>query len=489
VGNGNRVYVEISYVNSSATLAGLLYTYDPTTNPATLLGSVPVPYISSYSTTLQIFGNLLLCGTDVFALGGALPQLLVHLPLLSILDVDPSTNRLLGIGQEGIRIVDLTDPQNPKLSAAASSPVYTPSGALAPGDVFLSTSDGLDAFAVTWTNGPQYVTGFGGIDAWDLKLQGNLLFSAQSRSGLTEGAANIFNVYNIASGSPNLVGSYSDVSQDGAAVEISGSYAYLLCTNDLVVLNISNPSSPAKVASVPVGGVAMTLSGNKLFISSQQQSPTLVTVDISNPQSPTIIGQITTGILAYDVDVNGSLLAAALGSEGVALYDLTNPASPVQRWISTDGVPVYGVRWSGNLLYTACGESGLVIRDASSPTAPVSLGSNDLNGYIYGAFPFARSVFLGDLTDKIVYVGTDTSAAVFGLDVRDLQNPRVINMIPYGILLYGNDEGEIINSMAYSNGYLIVAGGGLGMPAMAMLAVNTPGNVVLRLPSQKQNPN
>jgi uncharacterized protein (TIGR03437 family) len=484
IGNGQRLYFAYSTYNDGYT--GQLVTYDLTVSPPAMLSSVN---ITTQFPTLRLMGNLLLCGTDVYTLDGNTPQLASHLPLELLYDTDASRLRVLGWGMEGMRIVDLTDPSSPRISAATSVltlgfPYHML--ALAPGDTFMFANGELETYPIAWTGGPQYLTSIGGSGVpYDQKSRGNLLFLAGSITDFQGATYNpsILEVYDLTNiADPQLIGAYQNTTEGADAVQLNGNYAFLLCDNDFVVLDISNPATPTKVASIPVGGVALTLAGTKAIIGSlNNNAAALVVVDISNPTAPAVVAQLPIGYTPYALALNGSTLAVAGISGGLYLYDISNPLTPVVLWNSTDGVPVWDVVWLGNLLYTASDKQGLVVREVSNPRAPVTLSSTALGNYaFYEVFdPYVFTALSVYVSGNVAWVGTtDSLAAVLGLDVRDPANPRVIH-----VMYYGTSLDEIV-TMIGSLGDTFVVGGAydLSFESTALVSIASPGNAIRPAP-------
>ena len=482
VGSESRLY--LSYVNPYG--VGQLFTYDLTASPPALLNATKITVTIAFAPTLQWFGSLLLCGTNVYALDGAgVPQLLSQVPLWTIFDTDASRHRVMGwAGIDGLRVVDLTNPHSPQASAATPFLAFEPpSMALAPGDTFMAANNGeLETYSVTWKGGPEYLSSFGGLGInSDQKSRGNLVFLAETLGDVQGGTFDpkIFKIFDVANNNPRLIGDYEDPTQNANAVQLIGNYALLSCDNDLVVLNIANPAAPTKVTSLPVAGLALTLSGSRAILGSiENNTPTLVTIDVSNPAAPTILGKTQLDNPAYEFALNGNILAVSAGLGGVYLYDVSNPVAPVKLWNSTNGMAAWQAAWSGSLLYVASDFEGLTIWDATNPGSPVMIGSNGLVNYQSPYVPLALTVYV---SGNVAWVGTDNSyATVFGLDVRDPTNPRVIHL-----MRYGNAVGDQpVTTIGTVGSDLLIGGNFQTSASMNLISANPPGNVIRPIPPQ-----
>ena len=57
----------------------------------------------------------------------------------------------------------------------------------------------------------------------------------------------------------------------------------------------------------------------------------LMLVDISNPSSPTLAGSYDTNDYADGVSVSGNYAYVANGSDGLVIVDISNPSSPILK--------------------------------------------------------------------------------------------------------------------------------------------------------------
>jgi len=482
IGDDSRLF--LAYTNFDQT--GQLFVYDMTVSPMALLSTID---IDAYSPALYLFGNTLVCGTTVYTLSGSSPQLAAQLPISDVSDADPARLRVLGPALGGMRIVDLTNPNSPRVSAATPFLEFNPPYMrLAPGDTFIAVNGELETYSVVWTGGPQNLSTFGdSATNWDQKSRGNLVFLAQGLYnflGLID--PRIFEVYDVTNtANPQLIGTYQDSTQSANAVQISGNYAFLACDNDFVVLDISNPATPTRVASLPIGGITLALSGTHMIIGElQNETSELVIVDISVPTAPVVAGRLSLSNPAYGIALNGATMAVGTAPGGLSLYDISNPSAPAILWSAADGIPVWAVAWSGNLLYAASDQRGLIIWDASNPRLPIYLGSNNLTDYQFNYFPccvYTPTAISVYLSGGMAWVGTTNSyGTLFGLDVRNSASPRVINFMRYGAEI----DGDAVTSIGTVGGNLLTGGSYASFTSMNLISIDPPGNTIRPAPPQ-----
>lgn len=183
----------------------------------------------------------------------------------------------------------------------------------------------------------------------DLVITGDLVLTANGAAGV-----DVVDASNPAA--PVVVGSV-DTPSHAMGIDVSGTIACVADDNGgLQVIDFSNPSSPMIVGSLPVfdqqgdpsQAVDVTIIGNNAYVVvrgntfSFSPSTSVIVVDISNPSSPTLINTINTGIgsaVHRRIDSDGDLLAvltshydSATGSfpnHSCMLVDVSNPMAPV----------------------------------------------------------------------------------------------------------------------------------------------------------------
>jgi hypothetical protein len=139
-----------------------------------------------------------------------------------------------------------------------------------------------------------------------------------------------------------------NILQHADSVSISGNYAYVTASysNRLAVIDISNPHSPAIVASLldgtaqaPAGTldfpVDVVAQGGYAYVADQIDPGRLTVVDVSNPSSPVVAGSVTSGAMsgAYRVRARDhDVFVSAADASSVSEVDVSDPAAP--RFVS-----------------------------------------------------------------------------------------------------------------------------------------------------------
>lgn len=235
---------------------------------------------------------------------------------------------------------------------------------------------------------------------------------------------------------PALVGTLDHADLAGShCVTVDDGFAYVAANtaDRLVVVDVSTPSAPSHVASV---ANATSLSaptwvakiGNYAYVLNGFNSLYTTVVDVSTPASPTVVGSVNT-----NVGNNRSVLAsdgsycysAHNGTNGpFSVTDVTTPTAPtVVGTISASSVTNGGAvlyPGSGDYVYLDRGSEGgfhaLVVIDVSTPASPVVAGS------VLTGFNIFHMVKLGDW---VYSHGFDNAPGLCAFNVADPTHPRL----------------------------------------------------------------
>jgi hypothetical protein len=241
---------------------------------------------------------------------------------------------------------------------------------------------------------------------------------------------------------------------DAQFVRLAGANVVVGQYDRLCLLNVSVPTRPAVVGSYDTGyGLkALEVAGQYAY-ATVTGSGGLLIVNISNPARPTRAGmypyQPEIQVSDYpDYDYLETTVLRVVGQRAylsttnqmgsLEIVDVANPAQP--RRLGDYGVSVAGLGVSGDLAYLCrqnpCLQSHLEVVDLKDPTQPVSLGSCDLPG----------STLRGlQVVGSYVYVAD----ALTGLGVMDISHPAQPNMVgafnPYGEAV----EVQVVGDLAF----------------------------------------
>jgi hypothetical protein len=157
---------------------------------------------------------------------------------------------------------------------------------------------------------------------------------------------------------------------------IAGTYAYVLCSRGLVVVDLNNPLQPQIVAEVgePLlrNARAVTVIFRYAFLVDDEG---MKVVDVTFPSRPRAIPSARVPIAeAHDIYVARTYAYIAAGKQGVVIVDVERPESPVLDQVydadgqinDARGVKV-GFTNASLFLYVADGRNGLRVLQLTSP--------------------------------------------------------------------------------------------------------------------------
>jgi hypothetical protein len=257
--------------------------------------------------------------------------------------------------------------------------------------------------------------------------------------------------------SPRELGSspaFSDFVRD---IAVSGTVAYVAAGGaGLRVLDVSDPAHPAEIGSLQSRGYAegVAVSGTTVCVAHGPYG--LRVIDVSNPRSPTEIGSAFTRNYAFKVAMDGRYAYVAAAGAGLLIGDLANPAEPSEgATLATPGY-AFGLAVSGNTVYVAGGWEGLLTVDVTSKSQPRLLGQLQTASWAVGV----------TVSGTLAYV----AAALSGLRVMNISDPVRPTEVG-GLAVVGGDAAgvAVAGTIAY------VADRNWGLEAVD---VSAPGNPV-----------
>ena len=156
-------------------------------------------------------------------------------------------------------------------------------------------------------------------------------------------------------------------------VALHGGYAYLAdSAGALLIVDVSNPQTPQRIASYPLTQPLDTLcieQGRAYLVSGKYLS----ILDVSNLQTPQQLASFTLPSEATAVQVADGYAYLALPKTGLSILDVRDPTSihEVGRFRGE----VHDLAMAQGRAYLANGATGLTVLDISQPQAPRWMGS------------------------------------------------------------------------------------------------------------------
>ncbi len=240
------------------------------------------------------------------------------------------------------------------------------------------------------------------------------------------------------------------------AVEVQGDYAYLNSGGGILVLDISDSTSPTRIGGISAPGRVngLFLKDSCLYVatgSADGDCASLALVNVSDPAYPYLEGQYNfyTSYGAEDVYVTGPYAYVAFGS-GLRIINVANPANLYE--VGYYANPVAAVHVLDSLVYAACGSS-LRIINVADPASPYEVGYCDTPGGAEGLY----------VLDSLAYVAS-YYAGLRVINVADPTNPYELG--------YYDTPGQACG-VYVSGSYAYVADGTAGL---RVINVSNPAN-------------
>jgi hypothetical protein len=156
---------------------------------------------------------------------------------------------------------------------------------------------------------------------------------------------------------------------------VSGSHAFIGSTNDIDVLDISNPSQPSLLSSLPLPSALIPskieMSGNLLYIHSSV--PGIGVIDVSDPSHLQVVGGYLVADRPTYMDLKSSMLVTIVPEQGLLLFNLSTQGFPSFMGSCSLSGNSYGVAVSGNLAFVS-DSKGIHAMDITNKRSPVWLG-------------------------------------------------------------------------------------------------------------------
>jgi PGF-pre-PGF domain-containing protein len=204
-------------------------------------------------------------------------------------------------------------------------------------------------------------------------------------------------------------------------VAVAGNYAYLGQGQDMLVVDISEVSSPSEAGRLTTPSLVnnVVVSGNYAYVANGENG--LVIVDITDPASPVIEGTYDSGS-AYGVAVSENYAYVADGANGLVIIDITDPAAPTLKGFYNTAGDASGIAIAENYAYVADGVNGLVVVDIADPSSPNFKGTYNTAGDASDVAVSGYYAYVADDTSGLAIINiTDPSSPTLA-DTYDTNN-------------------------------------------------------------------
>ncbi len=199
----------------------------------------------------------------------------------------------------GLRVVDISDPENTfEIGNIDIEYAYDIEVRGDYGYLVNSWAHDFIILDLTTPENPVEISRYTNIAAssYDLVLQGNYAYLASDEYGLS-----IIDISDLQA--PFEIGRYDNGIMSVSGVDVAGDYAYLATFIDLIVVDVSDPTNPIEVGTVPnIGALQVTIREEIAYVTGNHIG--IKMFDISDPGNPVEIGYYTFGEnpLTYGID-------------------------------------------------------------------------------------------------------------------------------------------------------------------------------------------
>jgi len=453
-----RIFLLFSQQQSDGSQPVFLSTYDFTPALLQTISAQPLPLQLPTESAIRVYGNTLFAGAGVYDISSGLPLFLGAVEGSQPVDMDGPL-ALTGPFPEGkYRFVDYSVPANPSVRSLLYNGDSTQGPARFVGNHAYLIGSGIQIQDLSAPGGPipkPPLPGSGALAViYDLLGVSSTLFAAE----ITD-VGGFVTSFDLSQTPPQRTGSFplsTNTNEIPFSLAISGHFLFVGTSTELLVLDISSPSAPTKVASLGLPTSSLALVGNTLYAGTTDNH--LVVVNVTNPASPVVATSINLAGFPVTMQASGKLLFVAADTAGLLTFSIANPAAPAPLSQFRPSSAVEGVAIDGNLALLAAADGGFVIADITNPAAPVLAGQLPLDTLTCFAdidpadgSPGLVSI---SLNNGIAYLGSaNFYGRVFGFDYRQPAHPRVVSAA-----FYGNAILESVFAFAFSGSNAFAAG-------------------------------
>ncbi len=335
-------------------------------------------------------------------------------------------------GDNGVQIIDITDPFHPVPLAAVT--------------------DGVGGF--------EELEGARDITTATIGSSTYAIVTASSDDGIQ-----IINITDPSNPTPashisSIPDTYFNDPREVTTVAIGAStYALVAAHRSGVhIINITDPSSPDSVASVSDAnagfdalggsrGITTTTIGSSTYAVVAAFEGAVQIMDITNPSEPTPVGEVHNspdtrlgGATAVTTITSGSsmyALVAAQTDDAVQIIDITDPSNPDPVAFVQHGVAGFdSLRYPESITTITFGSStyalvvafidGIQIIDVTNPSSPTPAGSVDSSDPRFGGFPLPEDMAVIEIDSRTyAIVGSNMDNGVRIIDVDLTSGPVV----------------------------------------------------------------
>jgi len=345
------------------------------------------------------------------------------------------TTAYLTVGEEGLQILDVSNPSAPSLLGVYNTPGFASHVTVVGTTAYVADYDsGLQIIDVSDPTNPLL------LGSWMTPQEANDVEIVETTAYIacgqvfTDGSLQIIDVSDPAV--PFHLGSW-ETTDSVIDVDVIENTAYVsLKTAGFSIIDVSNSASPTLIGSTEViGGQTfrrLAISGTTVYLGDRDY---LRIYDTSDPATPTQISQIDL-IFSYcnDVSVVGTK-AYVLISGALLVYNIATPSSP--HLLGSYGLPnAQKVSVIDTTAFIASGSAGMQVVDVSNPKTPRPFVSID-------TLSAAQDVVI---ENSIAYVSEWST----GLQVFDVSLPGLPALLSTELIEQGTSGVAVQDATVYT---------------------------------------
>jgi hypothetical protein len=235
------------------------------------------------------------------------------------------------------------------------------------------------------------ITGFINYGQSGIRVQGQYVYLVSSTG---TASTNLLQIYDVSNPSAAAFVGSVQVPLYGFGLWVSGQYAYVISyvgvssISTLDVVDVSNPASPTIVGSTNTGTAGLNVAdikvvGKYAYVAGQSDGQSeLLVFDVSSPSSPYLLSSLPVAHSPQGLDIEGNYWYETFYDQNsLNIYDISNPSSlslvGTASLVGNGTCKPQDVTVEGTTAYVACYEnSSVAVVDVFNPTSP------SVDGYI-----------------------------------------------------------------------------------------------------------
>ncbi len=262
-------------------------------------------------------------------------------------------------GSEGLRIISLENPFNPKEVSSIKFSQSAFDVKVKANLAFVSVDQGLRIVNIRNPYNPTLISSLdikGYADGLDLK--DNFVYLTDAPGNLK--TIDVSNPYH-----PVEIGNYSNLVFP-SDVEVKGNYAYIADENSIQVIDISNPSNPRFADKFNTFAYYLDIRENYLYLADYHHY--LKIFDITNPTQLNFVSQFKTPSWTADVSASYQFAYVADSPAGMRTIDISNPNFPKEvGYYDNESIRANGITSIGRIIFVAGGDKLYILVNTVIP--------------------------------------------------------------------------------------------------------------------------